>query len=328
VRRTSASLLLACAALLAPVTPVGCAGVRRDLVEPSARVAPAPTPPFWRAHAQGYGELYLLGSVHIGTAGAADFDASIEQAFAQASELVVEVDVSRVTQAEILSNTQRYATLPPHLRLDALLSDDTREALADYVRSRGLPNDQVQALKPWFVSQLILMVELQAAGYDASLGVDRAFVDEANGSKPVVGLETIASQLAMLDGLSPELQELMLKDTLLRVDDLESHTQELLEAWSHGDDADLEHRIFESLDDIPELADFYEAVFWRRNAEMTARLVELARDGRSRFVVLGAGHLVGARGIPARLAEQGFVVERLAARAVPAQPEAIAPPPR
>jgi uncharacterized protein YbaP (TraB family) len=61
---------------------------------------------------------------------------------------------------------------------------------------------------------------------------------------------------------------------------------------------------------------------------MAARLVELARDGRTRFVVLGAGHLVGARGIPARLAEQGFVVERLNADAGAPQPETGAAPPR
>jgi hypothetical protein len=65
---------------------------------------------------------------------------------------------------------------------------------------------------------------------------------------------------------------------------------------------------------------FYASFFWRRNAAMAARLVELARDGKTRFVVLGAGHMLGEQGIPALLAQRGFVVERV-------MPGAAAPPP-
>ena len=44
---------------------------------------------------------------------------------------------------------------------------------------------------------------------------------------------------------------------------------------------------------------------------MTARLVELLGDGKTRLVVLGAGHMVGGQGIPKQLAERGYRVERL-----------------
>jgi uncharacterized protein YbaP (TraB family) len=72
----------------------------------------------------------------------------------------------------------------------------------------------------------------------------------------------------------------------------------------------------------------YDALIWQRNASMAARLVALAGDGRTRFVVLGAGHMVGAKGIPARLAEQGFAVERIRVERAPlASGAAVAPPP-
>jgi uncharacterized protein YbaP (TraB family) len=45
---------------------------------------------------------------------------------------------------------------------------------------------------------------------------------------------------------------------------------------------------------------------------MTARLVELARDGKTRFVVLGAGHMLGDEGIPELLARRGWEVRRIA----------------
>jgi hypothetical protein len=214
--------------------------------------------------------------------------------------------------------------LPPHLRLDALLEPATRERLARYVETHDLPAGDLQQFKPWFASQMILMGELEAAGYDAALGVDRAFVDEANGEKPIEGLETLASQFATLDGQTLAVQELMLNDVLLRSDDLVAKTGALLDAWSRGDEAALEQQIFQPVAEAPELESFYEAFFWRRNAAMAARLVELSRDGQTRFVVLGAGHMLGPQGIPALLAAQGFVVERVFPGVAAGLPEAAA----
>ena len=326
MRRGSWTALLLCSAVLATAPlPLGCAGVRRDAAEPAA---PAATPLLWHARAPGGGDLYLLGSVHLRAVDAQALGREIQQAYAASNELVVEVDLSQMTPADGKASTERYAMLPSQLTLDALVSSETRELLARYVKSHGLPADQIQRYKPWFVAQLVLVTELQAEGYDAAFGVDRAFIDQASGEKSIVGLETIASQFAMLDGLSLELQELMLKDTLLRIDELEASTRKLLKAWSDGDEAELERQIFQPLEEVPELQPYYDALIWQRNASMTARLVGLAGDGRTRFVVLGAGHMVGAEGIPARLAEQGFAVERIRPAAAPAAPDAaVAPPP-
>jgi uncharacterized protein YbaP (TraB family) len=307
VRAGRSAAWIACLALLGAAA---CASPLRDVAKP-APAGHAATPLFWYARAPGGGAYYLLGSVHIGAAGAPTLGAAIDLAFAQSQELVVEVDVSRLTQADVELQTGRYASLPSHLTLDALLTPETRKLLADYVESRHLPNARIQTFKPWFVSQLVLMTELQAEGYDVSLGIDRLFIDQANGEKPIVGLETVASQFALLDGEPLEMQELMLKDVLLRVDDLEDHTRTLVEAWARGDERALEHEIFQPLEALPQLQGFYDGFFWQRNAAMAARLVELAGDGRTRFVVLGAGHMIGEKGIPALLAAQGFAVERV-----------------
>jgi uncharacterized protein YbaP (TraB family) len=113
---------------------------------------------------------------------------------------------------------------------------------------------------------------------------------------------------------------------LARLDELEDSTRELLEAWSGGDEAGLEAQIFAPLEEVPELEPYFDAMIWKRNIAMTARLVELARDGKTRFVVLGAAHMVGSQGIPAQLAQQGFAVERVGAQPA-AAPDAMAAPP-
>jgi uncharacterized protein YbaP (TraB family) len=44
---------------------------------------------------------------------------------------------------------------------------------------------------------------------------------------------------------------------------------------------------------------------------MTQRLASLARDGKLRFVVVGAGHMVGERGIPALLRDTASASNRV-----------------
>jgi hypothetical protein len=309
--------------LAAALAAIGCAGAAPERAAPAAATA---TPLFWHAQAPAGGSFYLLGSVHVRAADAPALGPEVAQAYQRSDQLVVEVDVSQITPDEIEAQTQRYALLPPQLRLDALLEPETRELLARFVAAHGISAEPLQRYEPWFASQMILMTELSGAGYDAALGVDRSFVDQASGEKPIAGLETLASQFAMLSGQTLAVQDLMLRDVLLRSDALVAYTGELLDAWSRGDEAGLERQILQPVDEAPELASFYASFFWQRNAAMTARLVELARDGQTRFVVLGAGHMLGAKGIPALLAQQGFVVERVIPGAAARLPDAAATP--
>ncbi len=327
MRRGQRLLRGACAVgLAAALAGIGCAGAGSErAARPAATTA---TPLFWHAQAPGGGDFYLLGSVHVRAVDAPAFGPEVAQAYQRSDQLVVEIDVSQITPEEIEAQTQRYAMLPPQLRLDALLEPETRELLARFVKAHGMSAEQLQRYKPWFASQMILMTELSSAGYDAALGVDKGFVDQASGEKPITGLETLASQFATLDGQTLAVQELMLRDVLLRSDALVAYTGELLDAWSRGDEAALESQIFRPADEAPELVSFYASFFWQRNAAMAARLVELARDGQTRFVVLGAGHMLGEKGIPALLAQRGFVVERVLPGAAARLPDAAAAPPR
>jgi uncharacterized protein YbaP (TraB family) len=113
-----------------------------------------------------------------------------------------------------------------------------------------------------------------------------------------------------MDRLPASLQELMLRDALARVDHFPEDTRALVAAWQRGDDGRLEELVFGPLAELPELEVFYDLVFFQRNENMAARLAQLGGDGRTRFVVLGAGHMVGEQGVPAILARRGFQVTR------------------
>jgi uncharacterized protein YbaP (TraB family) len=290
---------------------LACAGPAPDAVtpqQPASRAAPA----VWRATAPGAGagSLYLLGSVHMGTRQMLDLGQPVEEAYRRSDELVVEVDVTRLGLEEMVALIERYATFAPPRTLRDVLSPPVLGQLEAYLAERDVPLANVERFKPWFVSFVVAQLELQAAGYEVELGVDHVLMERASAEKPIVELETVASQLQMLDRLPAPLQELMLEDILARVDHFAEEVAELVDAWKAGDESRLEDLVFSPLARFPELEVFYDLVFFQRNERMTARLAELAGDGKTRLVVLGAGHMVGSRGIPAQLGERGYRVRR------------------
>jgi uncharacterized protein YbaP (TraB family) len=101
----------------------------------------------------------------------------------------------------------------------------------------------------------------------------------------------------------------MLKDVLLHPGELRSYFDQLMEAWRRGDEAALEELVLRELNANPELAPFYEAVIFQRNERMAKSLALLLGSGRRLFAVVGAAHLTGEKGIPARLRALGFRVE-------------------
>jgi len=314
-RRTARWVLLVLLYSLA--WQAGCATGRPDVSEaplaPSALPEARATPLLWRASGpgQGDGSFFLLGSIHVGRPEGVDVGAEVAEAFATCDELVVEVDLSALTPEEIAEQTARRVSLPDGQTLREMLSDDTYALLEAYLASRGVPMAAVDHLKPWAVGTFLAMLEFEASGLRGDFGVDKQFIERAAGRWPIRGLETLESQLDLLDGLSPGIQELMLEDALLRMQDVEAESADLVDAWERGDEAALTELLFGSIDQHPELAEFYEEVFFARNEAMTAKLAALRGDGKRRFVVLGTGHMLGPRGIPALLAARGFRVQRI-----------------
>jgi len=298
------------AALALPAAlALACAAPARAPEAP--RVSAQAVPTLWSATglAPGTGSLHLLGSVHLRTPSRLELGPRVDRYFGRADELVVEVDLSGLTSEELARLTQRYGVVAPPESLRSLVSDDTWAHLTTYLEQHRQPLAPFQALAPWLVAVEIGGMELASLGFDPELGVDKMFEERAASTgKPIVGLETLDDQLALLSGLSPEVQELMLRDVLVRTQEFREEVQDMVGAWEHGDDARLQELVFRSLDEEPGLVDYYERVVFERNRRMADRLAAMARDGKERFVVVGAAHVLGDRGLPRLLAARGFEV--------------------
>lgn len=272
------------------------------------------TPAFWRVEGKNGGSLHLLGSVHVGASGGWDLPPAIDEAFSAAQVLVLEVDDSELDANAIAWQIHERASLPPQLRLASVISPETHELVVSRLVELELDPEMLEGFEPWFAAFVLVEKAYSAEGYSAADGVDRRLLQRAGNEMFIAGLESVKDQLALFDGLPMALQEAMLRDTLLSSTDLWESVDRLLEAWRTGDDERLNALIFGDLADHPELVPFYEAVFFERNERMTEGFVRwLASDHRV-FGVVGAGHLIGDRGVVALLRERGYQVERVDTR--------------
>jgi uncharacterized protein YbaP (TraB family) len=249
-------------------------------------------------------QVYLLGSMHLATADIYPLRDAIMQAFGRADTLVVELDISGGKQLTIQQRMLERGMYPAGRTLRDDLSPGTVDALTRRLEANGIPAELMLGMKPGLVITTLTTVEMMKMGLDPQQGVDRHFLDLAVSNKPVVELESVDRQLdVLLDFPQPEL---MVRQSLGQLEDLESLMAVMVDAWKRGDAEALGELVIENeLRGHPEYQALLERMFDDRNREMTEKIVSMQRQGGTYFVVVGAGHLVGDQGIIALLERRG-----------------------
>jgi hypothetical protein len=261
-----------------------------------------------RADGRG-GVAHVMGSVHLSD-DAISFDPAVERALASAETLVLEVAPDELEPARMARLTVEAGFFADGRTLRSVLDAETWELLLERIESEGLRPEGFQHMEPWLAGMTLQMVAFERQGFDPDRGVDMELARSAAG-KPIVGLETAAAQISALDSLPLPTQALMLRDVLSQPGDPEAGLPALLDAWRKGDTARIEAEVFAGLGLDPALDPFFEALYFERNRHMASGIAQIVDRGGVAFVVLGAGHVVGARGVPALLAERGYAVRRL-----------------
>jgi uncharacterized protein YbaP (TraB family) len=261
----------------------------------------------WKVTSPG-GTAYLVGSIHLAKPDLYPLHPAIEKAFEQSKALGVEIDATNPAAAQLLMTRALYPggeTIDAHLARDVLVQADER------LRRLGLAMAQLSRFKAWFIAQTISVMELKRLGYSPEHGIDVYFLNKARGVKKIVELETAEQQVAIFDGMNDKQQELFLLETIKQVDDTQKHAQEIMEAWKLADTGRIETLMVKTSSDEPQLQGVWKMLIDDRNRTMTAKVEEYLRSGDTHFVVVGAAHLVGEKGMVSLLSKAGYKVEPL-----------------
>jgi uncharacterized protein YbaP (TraB family) len=168
------------------------------------------------------------------------------------------------------------------------------------------------SFKPWFVSLIISVTEMQKIGYDPKMGLDQQLIDRiASTGKPAAGLETGDEQIAALGSMTATEQQLSLQESLDEAADFKTEMDALHAEWRAGDADALFARMG------GELKQRYPALYQRidvdRNQAWLPKIRAMLDNEKhdDTMVVVGSLHLLGPDGLVARLKAAGYVVERV-----------------
>ncbi len=254
------------------------------------------------------GAVFLAGSVHLLTPDYYPLSAAFLDAFTAADLLVEELDMAEMLSPQSQMEMLSRGMLPAGQSLERVVSRDTFHAVSKKLAGLGMPQGPLQQFKPWLLALTLQGLEWQKAGFNADLGVDKYLYDLATrANKPVRGLETLAFQISRFDGMSAELQDRMLAETLRELESTRSSFTRIADAWKAGDVPAIEQIVLQDLKSDPVM---YERMLVERNRMWLPQIEALFARATPAFVVVGAAHLVGADGLLQMLKTRGYTVEQ------------------
>lgn len=262
---------------------------------------------FWKV-SSGNNVVYLLGSVHLGTKGMYPLAREIEEAFDRSTALAVEIDINRVDVRKTEAAILKMGIYPEGDTLWKHISPETRKLLEEFCATYNLDAERFVATKPWLVTMSLAMIPLQRNGMDTSLGIDKYFLDKAQGKKRIVEIESVEEQFKMFAGFPDDVQEKILVGALRDPGDAQAKAKRTENAWIAGDAAEIDRLIAEKASGPPEVE---RAILQERNPRMADAAEQLLKGKEVGFVMVGAAHLVGKDGVVAILERRGYQVEQV-----------------
>ena len=276
------------------------------------QAAPAQPKPrrflMWKA-ASPTATIYLVGSIHLGDSSMYPLPKEVEMAFAAAKVLAVEINIKNADQAKMIGLIQKYGLYTGDDSLTRHLPKETQAALDDYCNRHNVPRQGMEQLKPWVVTVTIAAMAWQQAGEDPSLGIDMHFLNESKPPQRIDELESMESQLSIFAEASEAEQQSMLAAILKQGDKIKDIIKRTQAAYVAGD-ADALQKVLDEQDNVGSKS-LEKKLLDDRNVTMTGKMEEYLKGKEPVFVVVGAAHIIGDKGIAKQLRDKGYKVDQV-----------------
>ena len=264
-------------------------------------------------------EMWMLGTIHAGDGRTQNMAPEIYQAFEAADALAVEFDLNKAME-QMQENSEAAAAIAAQMMYldgstvaDHLSDPQLLGKFMNLSTSNGTYNNNMLIMKPVALEQAVAQYFMEMGGrISTNYGVDLQLLNLAEKQeKPILNVESMESQMTMLMGLSDELQEKLLKQTLeLGMDAYNAQLEELFDLWCQGDEAAIVEAIYteEALD--PQLQEYNETVLHERNVSMLETCESYLEGEDTVFLAVGLAHLIDPEsGLVNALREAGCTVD-------------------
>ncbi len=260
--------------------------------------------------------IYLFGTVHLLPEGMKWQKRDMLDAFSQVGTVFFEVpdnDKSRLKETMLTRKYGLYnAGESLRTRLDG--ADINRLTAAAY--NVDIPINNLDNFKPWLVADLLVVAAAEKAGLSSENSADNWFRKKAKtDGKAIKFLDSVETYF---EAVAKQPEKVQLKALKYAMTDFESLAQDMKKinsAWKVGRIDSLYTNLLQPAQErAPEI---YKALFTDRNAKWAKTLHEFMQGSENAMVVVGIGHLIGEDGLPTRLEDMGYKVERVERKDLP-----------
>ncbi len=263
----------------------------------------------------GKNSVYVLGSIHTGDSSIYPFSEGILDAFDNSNVLAVEANI--VADKEGTQYMMDKASYSGDDTLEKNISEETYKLFVETIKSAGLNPEDYVKFKPWFAALLVQNLATLESSLDPTLGIDYNLIIKAMfGGKDIMEIEGIKFQTDLFDSMPKEIQENFLRSSIDEKDTKDTNTsgelvKYMLELWKKGDMVEFEKIMSQASLEMD--GEFGNIFLNERNKNMVDKVEEFlnSEDGKSYFVVVGAGHLTGDTGIINALKDKGYTVKQI-----------------
>ena len=293
--------LALCTAILLIFTFSGCQNVEKNYVNP----------PFFTVKDESTGgEVYMLGSMHVGLPNTV-YNDEIYAALDRCSALACEVDVIRLGEdkAEINEAMKVF-----ECESAAALMGENYDEIKQFFVEKGLYSAKYEKYVPAMWSIALTQKAAQDSGYSSDYGTEREFLSYAKKKNiAIIELETAAEQYQINASQSPALQLYSLKSSVdLPYETLKAQYSALYNAWRENNVLALEMMLSPS--GVPEelsedFASFYSAMYEKRQQKMADFVIKSLENGDKVFLMVGAAHFYAKPDILDFLSNAGYFTE-------------------
>lgn len=264
----------------------------------------------WKVEKKGSDKVsYILGTHHFATLATVDGLPGLSDIFTNIDKMYGEVDMQAMTDPANMMGMQQMMMAPADSTIDKLLLPEQLDSLRGYwdsLTGGQIPLDMLYGVKPATLSaQIAALVSAKTfPDLNPMQGIDMTMQQRAReAGKPVMGLETMEFQLDLLYGrpLNEQAEALM---SAVRETESEAKMIKLSEAYKNHDIDTILTVMKDEEGEDPEALD---RILYSRNADWINQLKTILPES-SVFVVVGAGHLPGEKGVLEGLRNEGFTV--------------------
>jgi uncharacterized protein len=243
---------------------------------------------------------YLFGTFHLMCKGDIQFSNNLKTAVANANEVYMELDMD---DPAVMLGGMMMMNMKDGKKLKDLYTAAEYEKLSSFFKdSLHMPINFLETVKPYF---LVAMMYPKMMPCKTVSGVEEELMKLAKQNKKnIKGLETLEFQAAVFDTIPYEQQA---KELLKSIDSLPSYTlyfDSMVQVYKSQQLSKME-TLFN--DEEFGMQEYQDILLDSRNKNWVNQLKTLMKK-ESVFVAVGAGHLVGEKGLIALLKKEGYTL--------------------